>query len=63
MEEVSNYNIKEMICELEKELIQEAIRKFPNKTKAIEELGISRRSFYEKIKRYNIEVGEDEEQE
>ena len=63
MEEVSNYNIKEMICELEKELIQEAIRKFPNKTKAIEELGISRRSFYEKIKRYNIEVGDDEEQE
>ena len=58
-EEVSNYNIKEMICELEKELIQEAVKKFPNKTKAIEELGISRRSFYEKIKRYNIDVGED----
>ena len=50
-----------MICDLEKELIQEAVKKFPNKTKAIEELGISRRSFYEKIKRYNIDVGEDEE--
>lgn len=61
IEEVSNYNIREMICELEKELIQEAVKKFPNKTKAIEELGISRRSFYEKIKRYNIDVGEDEE--
>jgi transcriptional regulator with PAS, ATPase and Fis domain len=60
-EEVSNYNIREMVCELERELIQEAVNKFPNKTKAIEELGISRRSFYEKIKKYGIEVEEDAE--
>ena len=57
--EASSYNIRELVREMEKELIQEAVKKFPNKTKAIEELGISRRSFYEKVKKYGIDVGED----
>lgn len=57
--DTTSYNIHDMVAELERELIQEAVKKFPNKTKAIEELGISRRSFYEKVKKYEIEVGEE----
>lgn len=51
-----SYNLKEMTAILEKDLILETLKKFPNKSKAIEELGISRSSFYEKIKKYGIEV-------
>ena len=53
-----SYNLKEMTAILEKDLILEALKKFSNKSKAIEELGISRSSFYEKIKKYGIDVEE-----
>ena len=51
-----SYNLKEMTAILEKDLILEALKKFSNKSRAIEELGISRSSFYEKIKKYDIDV-------
>ena len=52
----NNYDLKEMTAVLEKDLIQEALKKYSNKSKAIKALGISRSSFYEKVKKYNIEV-------
>lgn len=51
-----NYDIKEMTAVLEKDLILESLRKFSNKSKAIDALGISRSSFYEKIKKYGVDV-------
>lgn len=50
------YNLKEMTAILEKDLILEALKKYSNKSRAIKELGISRSSFYEKIKKYDIDV-------
>lgn len=48
-------NIKTAIALLEKEMIIEALNRHEgNKSLAIEELGISRRSFYEKLSRYGI---------
>ncbi len=41
---------------LEKELIIAALKKHSNKSKAIEELGISRSNFYKKIKLYDIKI-------
>ncbi len=57
-EETGNYDLKEMTENLERNLIYEALRKFSNKSKAIKELGISRSSFYEKIKKYHINIEE-----
>lgn len=54
-EQVS-YNMKDMTAMLEKQLIQSAIKKYKNKSEAIKELGISRSSFYSKIKEYDIEI-------
>lgn len=54
--EESNYDLKEMTAILEKDLILEALKKFANKSIAIQKLGISRSSFYDKIKKYNIDV-------
>jgi len=41
---------------MERQLIQSAVNKFHNKSEAIKELGISRSSFYSKIKEYNIDI-------
>lgn len=57
-EEEGNFDLKEMTENLERNLIYEALRKFSNKSKAIKELGISRSSFYEKIKKYHIDIDE-----
>lgn len=54
--EQMNYDLKAMTAILEKDLILEALKQFSNKSKAIAELGISRSSFYEKIKKYGIDV-------
>lgn len=51
-----NYNLKDMVSILEKDLIVQALKKFPNKSKAIQALGISRSNFYEKIRTYDIDV-------
>lgn len=49
------FNLKKNIEVLEKDLIAEALmRNDNNKSKAIEELGISRRAFYEKLQRYEL---------
>ncbi len=55
-----NYNLKDMTEILEKDLIQKALRKYSNKTEAIQKLGISRSSFYDKIKKYGIDVEDTE---
>lgn len=55
-EKPGNYDLKEMTENLERNLIYEALRKFSNKSEAIKKLGISRSSFYEKIKKYHIDI-------
>lgn len=57
-EETDNYDLKEMTESLERNLIYEVLRKYSNKSEAIKKLGISRSSFYEKIKKYNINIEE-----
>ena len=53
---LDTFNLKENITFLEKEMIKEALtRNKNNKSKAIRELGISRRAFYEKLSRYGLE--------
>lgn len=50
------YNLKDNIERLEKELIKEALlRHNNNRSKAINELGISRRAFYEKLSKYGFD--------
>ncbi len=50
------FNLKANIEMIEKELIMEALlRNCNNKSKAIEELGISRRAFYQKLSKYDLE--------
>ena len=46
-----------IIQKVEKEMIEMAIRKSRNRSQAINTLGISRRTFYKKIKQYNLELG------
>ncbi|MGL6198832.1 MAG: sigma-54 interaction domain-containing protein [Lachnospiraceae bacterium] len=49
------YDFRENINMMEKELIKKAlIRNNNNKSKAIKELGLSRRAFYEKLSKYQI---------
>lgn len=51
------YNLKEAVSRLEKELITAALAQSNNnRSQAIKALGISRRTFYEKLKQYNISV-------
>ncbi|MEL7568171.1 MAG: helix-turn-helix domain-containing protein [Dehalobacterium sp.] len=46
------------MAQVERELIMNALTKYENnRSKAIRELGISRRAFYEKIHKYQIDVG------
>ncbi len=48
-------NYKERLQQAEKELLQRTIKEYSgNKKKIIEELGISKSVFYDKLKRYNI---------
>lgn len=47
-------SLKKMIKEVEKKAITEALHICETKTEAIELLGISRKSFYQKIKQYKI---------
>ena len=50
------YNIKDMTEHLEKQLIIGALNQCTNRSEAIRELGISRSSFYSKIKQYHIDL-------
>ena len=47
-------NLTTVVQRVEKDLIKEAIAKFTNKSEAIRALGISRRTFYLKIKQYGL---------
>ncbi|GBF34924.1 zinc sigma-54-dependent two-component system response regulator [Desulfocucumis palustris] len=49
-------SLSEMVEQLEKEAIARALRKYGNKSDAIKALGISRRSFYLKLKKYQMFV-------
>ena len=47
--------LAELIGEIEKELIVQALKRYDNnRTAAMESLGISRRTFYKKLKEYRI---------
>jgi transcriptional regulator with PAS, ATPase and Fis domain len=48
-------NLAEAVAALEKKLIQEALQSCGNRTMAIKKLGISRRTFYIKIKQYGLD--------
>ncbi|HDQ03373.1 MAG TPA: AAA family ATPase [Deltaproteobacteria bacterium] len=50
-----NYNIGKATENLEENLIREVLGVTKNKTAAMKKLGISRRTFYQKIKKYNLE--------
>ena len=57
--EYKNMSLKEAVEILEKKVILNAISSSNNnKTKAMELLGLSRRTFYRKLKDYNINCGE-----
>ncbi|MDR3271155.1 MAG: sigma 54-interacting transcriptional regulator [Peptococcaceae bacterium] len=48
-------DMKNAVSKLEQELIAEALKKHKNnKSAAIKELGVSRRTFYEKLQKYNV---------
>jgi transcriptional regulator with PAS, ATPase and Fis domain len=50
------FDVKKMISRVEKELILSALAAFNNnRTKAMKALGISRRAFYDKLRKYGIE--------
>lgn len=49
-------SLSELVEQLEKEVIARAIKKHRNKSDAIKALGISRRSFYLKLKKYQMFV-------
>ena len=51
----ANHSLPFVIRRVEKELILKAIEKSGNKTEAIKALGISRRTFYIKIKQYGLD--------
>lgn len=50
----SDVNLKKAIEKVEQDVIQYAVKTSRNKTEAIEKLGISRKTFYKKTKKYNI---------
>lgn len=49
------FNLAEATAELEKKLIRKAMEQTSNKSMAIKKLGISRRTFYQKIKKYGLD--------
>lgn len=50
------YDLKETVARVERELILEALENSKdNRSNAIKVLGISRRAFYDKLRRYNLE--------
>ncbi len=52
------YDLKDTIAKLEKELILAALANCNNRSSAMKALGISRRAFYDKLRRYGIEKQE-----
>lgn len=50
----ASYNLTQAVRELEKNLIAEALSVAPNKSEAIKMLGISRRTFYLKLKEFGL---------
>jgi transcriptional regulator with PAS, ATPase and Fis domain len=49
------YNLTQAVKSLEKKLIKETLETSPNRTMAIKKLGISRRTFYIKMKQYGFD--------
>ena len=50
------HDVKKILGRVEKELILSALATYNNRTNAMKALGISRRAFYDKLRRYGIEV-------
>ncbi|MCL6558741.1 MAG: sigma 54-interacting transcriptional regulator [Firmicutes bacterium] len=53
------YDLKEAVANLERELITAALANSNNRSSAIKALNISRRAFYDKLRRYNIDFVEE----
>jgi transcriptional regulator with PAS, ATPase and Fis domain len=51
----ASYNLTEAICDLERKLMGEVLSTTSNKSAAIKILGISRRTFYLKLKEYGLD--------
>jgi transcriptional regulator with PAS, ATPase and Fis domain len=51
----SSFNLTRAVRDLERRLISEALAAAPNRSEAIRALGISRRTFYLKLKEYGLE--------
>ena len=49
------FNLSEVVQHIERDLIKEALAHSSNRTEAIKKLGISRRTFYAKIKQYGLD--------
>ena len=52
---IQDQKIPAVVQNVEKELICEALKKYPTKSEAIKRLGISRKTFYIRIKQYGLE--------
>ena len=50
-----DFNLKKAVRQFKKDFIQEVLDKWKTKTEAIKVLGISRRSFYLKLKQYGLD--------
>jgi|SRR5680860_35673 len=50
------FDVKEILGRMEKELILSALATYNNRTNAMQALGISRGAFYDKLRKYGIEV-------
>lgn len=54
--EEKTFNIKDKVAKIERELIKSVLEKCSNnRSEAIKELGISRRAFYEKLHKYDLD--------
>jgi DNA-binding NtrC family response regulator len=51
---LANTNLKEVVEQVEKEMIIKALRESRTKTEAIQRLGMSRKGFYMKLKKYQL---------
>jgi transcriptional regulator with PAS, ATPase and Fis domain len=54
-DKASNHNLPAAVREVERELIKRVLEKSANRSEAIKTLGISRRTFYLKIKQYGLD--------
>ena len=47
--------LKQMIAETEEKAYREALHRSPTRTEAIKKLGVSRRTFYKKLREFGLQ--------